>query len=906
MKTLKTALMAFAVLGMAHAFSAIPLPEHPRPDWERSEWVNLNGEWDFAFEAKGTPVDAPARPAQFDQKIVVPFGWAAPLSGVKGEGDSAWYRREVEIPADWKSPRFFLVVGACDWQTDVFVNGKFVDRHQGGYVPFEVELTPFAKKGEKATVELRVWDAPSSVANKDWRLYGKQGYGNARGIWQTVYLEGRGDSYIESVRFEPYFATSLCEDHVFVSVTLGAPAKAPLDVTIAFKPEDGGAKGVVSFGVGEMYKELDIPIKDVKVWDLDNPYLYEVTVKAGDDEVSTYFGFREIDVDNNPNGHPYVTLNGKPVYLQLTLDQSYHPEGFYTFPTDEFMKNEILISKKLGLTGNRVHIKAEIPRKLYWADKLGLLIMADVPNWWGNASETAFREHWACFEGMLKRDFNHPSVFAWVLFNETWGLFSEGHVYSDATKRRVADVWRRAKDADPTRIIEDNSPCNNDHVVTDINTWHSYLPGWKWESTLDEFCSKTFPGSNWNYKGGFVQRNWEPMMNSECGNVWGYDGSTGDCDLTWDYHMMINAFRRHMKCAGWLYTEHHDVINEWNGYVRFDRTEKEFGIEELFPGMTFRDFHADAYMPLDTELCREFKAGETYIVPVDISLTTDRYAGKKLSLGYSLRYIDGEGRVVQDDGAPTRRIRYDEPASAWQEKGGVRSFAARLPDCDACGTVNVTLYADDEPIARNFTCFVTRKGEVSDVRPVRGEWSLKQWDVMDGKKFCGAGTGYFEYEFDAPKGECVFRAEVSSKRLNAKDFKKDVSSSSDIDYMLGGLASRSQNPNSYPQTSAVHKFPGTVKVYANGTLVATVDLPDDPADHRGILSWFSQERAKDGKDRLCEAGSYGYLVEAKIPAEVAAASKDGKMTIRLAAEKTGLAVYGPRFGRMPFAPHLRF
>ena len=162
MKTLKIALMAFAVLGMAHAFSAIPLPEHPRPDWERTEWVNLNGEWDFAFEPKGTPVDAPKRPAAFDQKIVVPFGWAAPLSGVKGDGDSAWYRREVEIPADWKSRRFFLVVGASDWQTDAYVNGKFVDRHQGGYVPFEIELTPYAKKGEKVTVELRVWDSPMS------------------------------------------------------------------------------------------------------------------------------------------------------------------------------------------------------------------------------------------------------------------------------------------------------------------------------------------------------------------------------------------------------------------------------------------------------------------------------------------------------------------------------------------------------------------------------------------------------------------------------------------------------------------------------------------------------------------------------------------------------------------------
>ena len=218
--------------------------------------------------------------------------------------------------------------------------------------------------------------------------------------------------------------------------------------------------------------------------------------------------------------------------------------------------------------------------------------------------------------------------------------------------------------------------------------------------------------------------------------------------------------------------------------------------------------------------------------------------------------------------------------------------------------MNVTLYADDEPIARNFTCFVTRKEDPKEVRPVKAEWSHGRWDVLGGKKDCGAGTGFFEYEFDAPKGECVFRAEVSSKRLNAKDFKKDVSSSSDLDYMLGGLADRSQNPNSYPQTTVAHKYPGSVKVYANGTLVATVELPDDPADHRGILSWFSQERAKDGKNKLHEAGSYGYLVEAKIPAEVAATSKGGKMTIRLAAEKTGLAVYGPRFGRMPFGPHL--
>jgi len=874
--------------------SAIPLPEHPRPDWARAEWVNLNGEWDFAFEPKGTRIDAPARPDKFDRKIVVPFGWGSPLSGVKKESDSAWYRREVVVPADWKSQRVFLVVGASDWQTDVFLNGQFVDRHQGGYIPFEIELSPYVKKGEKATIELRVWDSPTS---KDWRLYGKQGYGNARGIWQTVYLEGRGDNYLEFVHFTP----SLKDSSVKARVVLDSPAKKELKFALDFKKDDRSEPATATFAAGEIEKTIDIPLKNVKVWDLDSPYLYEVLATLGEDKVSTYFGMREVGVGTNPNGHPYVTLNGKPVYLQLTLDQSYHPEGWYTFPSDEFMKNEITISKKLGLSGNRVHIKAEIPRKLYWADKLGLLIMADVPNWWGPACEQGFREHWACFEGMLKRDFNHPSVFSWVLFNETWGLFSnvKDRRYEPATMRRVADAWRKAKALDPTRVIEDNSPCNHDHVVTDINTWHSYRPGFRWESTLEECCAKTFPGSTWNYRGGYVQTG-APMMNSECGNVWGYAGSTGDCDLTWDYHMMINAFRRHMKCAGWLYTEHHDVINEWNGYVRFDRTEKEFGVRELFPGMEFRDFHADAFIPLDKELCREFKAGETYKVPVDISLTTDRYAGMKLSLGFTVMYIDGEGAVFEEMGV---RLPAAEVAKAWQE-GHLADVPVTLPDCDACGTVNFTLYADDEPIARNFTCFVTRKGEVPDVRPARGEWSLKQWDVMDGKKFCGAGTGYFEYEFDAPKGACVFRAEVSTKRLDAKDFKNDKSSSTDLDYMLGELADRSQNPNSYSQTSAVHKHAGSVKVYANSTLVATVDLPDDPADHRGILSWFSQERDEKGKNHLYDAGSYGYLVEAKIPADVASKSKDGKLVVRLAAEKTGLAVYGPRFGRMPFAPHL--
>ena len=596
MKT-RTIFCAVAVLAAACASAAekIPLPEHPRPDWQRAEWQNLNGSWCFAPDKADAGVKDKwfaAADAKFPQRILVPFGWGSPASGVKDEADVGWYRRDVTVPAAWKGKRVFLVVGASDHDTSCWFGNTKLGEHSGGYTPFEFELTPLVKWGEAQKLTLRVWDVPAEVARHDWRLYGKQGYGNARGIWQTVYLEARGETYLDTVHFTP----DIDNGRVTAEVTLGAPAKKPLAVQFVFKAADRAEPAVAAFAPGQSKALVEIPFETIRLWDLDDPYLYEVRcVLLGEgvtDAVSTYFGMRKVGVSKLPGtDYPYVTLNNKPIYLQLTLDQSYHPDGWYTFPSDEFMKNEILISKKLALSGNRVHIKVEVPRKLYWADKLGLLIMADVPCAWGPASEAMFREHWFCFEDMVRRDYNHPSIFSWVLFNETWGLFSDGGNwgkdrnarYAPWTRRAVARAYEKAKELDPTRLVEDNSECNGDHVVTDLNTWHGYLPGWKWEERVATECKKSFPGSTHRYIGGFVQGG-EPMLNSECGNVWGYKGSTGDCDWSWDYHMMMNAFRRRLQCGGWLYTEHHDVINEWNGYVRFDRTWKETGIEELFPG----------------------------------------------------------------------------------------------------------------------------------------------------------------------------------------------------------------------------------------------------------------------------------------------------------------------------------
>ena len=913
--TMLAVLAAFAVL------AEIPLPEHPRPDWSRADWMNLNGSWKFAFDKSDAGLREmwfAADDARFDRSIVVPFPWGSALSGVKDEADVGWYRRDVVVPESWKGRRVFLVVGASDHDTSGWFDGCPLGEHSGGYTPFEFELTDFVKWGCPQKLTLRAWDVPADVAQRDWRLYGKQGYGNARGIWQTVYLEARGPEYLEKVHFTP----DLENGCVFADVTLGAPAKKPLAFEVRFKEADRAKAATATFQPGQMGAKLKISLRDVKLWDLDNPYLYEVVCALKEegaslsDEVSTYFGMRKVSVGKMPGtDHPYVTLNGKPIYLQLTLDQSYHEGGFYTFPSDAFMRNEIQISKDLALSGNRVHIKVEVPRKLYWADRLGLLIMADVPCAWGPASEAMFREHWFCFEDMVKRDFNHPSVFSWVLFNETWGLFADGRRGKDRAKRyapwvrrAVAHAYAKAKVLDPTRLIEDNSPCNRDHVVTDLNTWHAYRPGFKWEETVETWCKDTFPGSTKNYIGGFVQGN-APMLNSECGNVWGYKGSTGDCDWSWDYHLMMNAFRRRLQCSGWLYTEHHDVINEWNGYVRFDRTPKETGIEELFPGSSLRDWHADAYLPLDTELCRTFKAGETWKMPVDVSLTTEKYAGRTLALSYRIRSWDARGRLVE--GKPVSAGSFS--ASAWQN-GRVSEVPVKLPATTACGVICFTLTDEDRVVARNFACFVTRgeKPATSVSVPAsaftKAMWSQKQWNAMGGLKANGAGAGYFEYAFVGVPSDkpATFRAEVSAKRLNGKDATSVDKGVLDLDCMLGGgFADRSKNPNAYPMTSAV-KWPGAVKVYANGVLLKTVGLPDDPADHRGILSWHAQSRSDARKAAvLDEAGSYGYLVEAEIPAEVLA--KDaGKVTIRLEAEKAGLAVYGAEAGRLPLDPTIAF
>jgi len=905
---------------------SIPLPEHPRPDFQRSAWMNLNGRWDFAFDRDNSGERAGWAGGKLPagHSILVPFSWGAPLSGVADSADIGWYARAINVPEAWRGRRVFVVFGASDWRTTVWLDGTQLGTNQGGYTPFAFELTPLIHAGSEQRLVVRVDDTPHP-----FKLEGKQGYGKARGMWQTVYLEARGTDPFESLHFTPKADLA----GVGVDIRLREPAPRDLTIRLTFTNRDGRPSVTRRIAKGGTAEHVDVPLPNAHRWSLEDPFLHDVTatVEGGGvaaDTVRTYFGMRTIGVVDLPGtNYPYVALNGTPIFLQLALDQAYHPQGFYTFPTDSALRDEILRARQIGLNGLREHIKIEAPRKLYWADRLGVLIMADVPNWWGPPDSAAFREHEAALRGMIERDYNHPAVFSWVMFNETWGLTTKAgdrETYLPEAQRKVASVYRLAKSLDATRLVEDNSVCcGRGHTETDLNSWHEYLPGWRWESHVTRLSDTTRAKSAWNFE-ALYQQGRQPMLNSEFGNVWGYEGSTGDVDWSWDYHRAIDAFRRHPKLSGWLYTEHHDVINEWNGYWRFDRSWKETGLGEIVDGMTLRDLHSPLYVAVgDPELSRRAQPGERVEIPLYASflsgsstfgdslvLRADVYAwntlGERRPCATVVRRVPYRPWMA----APLEPLRVtmpDEPA--------VVIVAVRLED--AAGTV----------LHRNFTTVIVEgeppaEGTLIDGSRVRiarvgatavrdSRWSLKQWTVLGDRKMNGAGSGFFEYRIAWPTGldprsvaGATFLVEASSKRLNGKD--RDSTAAANDDYMRGGgFHDPSRNPNSYPMTG-MKPYASAVIIRVNGVLAGRRELADDPADSRGILSWHAQPH--DG--HLYEAGSYGQLLRVAIPPDaVSQAARTGELVIRLEVDDAlpgGLAIYGAKFGRYPIDPTVLF
>lgn len=897
----------------------IPLPEHPRPNFERLLWQNLNGSWKFQPDSLdvGIAESWQLNPEQFKHEILVPFSWASPASGIKmPDVDIAWYARNFKLadPEIWGGKQTYLNFCASDFSTTVWINGQRVGTHSGGYTPFDFNITDLLQAGEN-TVVVRVED--KELKN---RPSGKQYYGNAKGIWQTVYLEARPKIHINGLFFTP----DIDNNEVRVKVVLSEP---PLNKQ-AFSLRGSGINFHAEINPDTTDAEFTIPIKNVKLWELDRPYLYEVKATLGSngskDEVSSYFGMRKISTVQVPGeSFQYVALNNRPIYLRMALDQSFLPQGFYTFPSDAFMKQEIERAKRLGLNGLRIHVKAELPRKLYWADKLGLLIQQDIPNFWGEPDSTA-RANWEQLaQEQIARDFNSPAVFSWVLFNETWGLFQNKEngkrTYTKETQKWVENCYHKTKDLDPTRLIEDNSPCNFDHVCTDINTWHHYAPARHWAGFLDMVCDSTFPNSGYNFAGGKVQGN-QPMFNSECGAVWGYKGSTGDIDISWEYHIMMNEFRKRPKIAGFLFTEFHDVINEWNGFYRFDRGAKIFGFDELVPGMTLADLHTDLYVVSGDDFFQNYQGGDTVKIPVGISAVSASVP-EDLSLRYSVYGWNALGEKVA---VQSSEIPVEARAFTFTPLDPVK---IALPDQALSGIFATELVRGKRTVLqRNFVPFKVEGNSPRGLTVLTrspsafsdASWSVKQQVRQNGEKVWGMGSGFFEYTFELPddlKADEVqwieFRAELASRCLQEKYLDEGEAEQIGMKIVSEKGTIPGYGENSYPQTDEeVHG--SLVKITVNEHKIAEVELSDDPADHRGILSWMNQNPGWEwgSTDRskpwlLDEAGSYGYLVSEKLDEPTKQkVLKARKVVVQLhvdeqTSNRGGLSVYGANSGRYP-------
>ena len=541
------------------------LPEYPRPQLERTDWVNLNGEWEYAIKPKGE-----VEPNSFDGNILVPFAVESSLSGVQkevGENNELWYKRSFAVPANWKNKDVVLNFGAVDWKADVFVNDILIGSHQGGFTPFSFNITPYLTGKSNQKLVVRVWD-PSDRGSQP---RGKQTsnpegiwYTPVTGIWQTVWLEPVATNHITSVKSIPNI------DNGTMNVTVGTSQPCNTAV-VEVKLLDKGQ--VVASAKGVQGKELRLAVQNPTLWDTSNPYLYDMKVsltKDGKvvDDVKSYTAFRKISSKRDANGIMRMQLNNKNLFQYGPLDQGWWPDGLYTAPTDEALLYDIVKTKDWGFNMIRKHVKVEPARWYYHCDKEGILVWQDMPsgdmgNQWAphtynggtdkERSSASIANYYQEWKEIMDLCVSHPSVVVWVPFNEAWGQFDT---------EKVAE-W--TKNYDPSRLVNPASGGNH-RACGDILDLHNY-PGPSMflfdpqrVTVLGEYGGIGLPLENhlwWN------KRNW------------GYVQFKNSDEVTAEYVKYANELKE-MVDRGFsaaVYTQTTDVEGEVNGLMTYDRKE---------------------------------------------------------------------------------------------------------------------------------------------------------------------------------------------------------------------------------------------------------------------------------------------------------------------------------------------
>ena len=577
------------------------LPEYPRPQMVRQAWSNLNGLWNYAITSVEADDFTP------EGQILVPFAVESSLSGVGRritKENSLWYERTFVIPSKWKGKNILLHFGGVDWKSEVFVNGQLVGEHKGGYDPFTYDITPYIKKSGKQTITVKVFDA----SDNSMQPRGKQcivntgiWYTPVSGIWQTVWIEPVGDTFIADY----YPISDLQKSQITVDVqTVGAQDGDMIKVqllegAVGYDPQKP-SQTVLAEAITVEGKAV-LPVVNVKTWSPDNPYLYGIRIsvlRKGKvlDTVEGYTAMRSIEVkkDSSPNRYKRMALNGECLFQYGPLDQGWWPDGLYTAPCDEALKFDIVKTKEMGYNMIRKHIKVEPARWYYWCDVLGMMVWQDMPcigdyskkqlkardediqkcvnNKWSKDSifggtECEIPQEWKDnyyneWKNIMTSLRGFQSIVCWVPFNEAWGQFD------------TPEVVKFTKEFDPTRLVNEASG-GNFHFVGDIIDVHHYpTPAMnvfesKFINVLGEYGGIGYPviGHTWE-----IDRKWGYGKNKQ--------SSEELMSQYKEYAEMLKVFVQ-TGCAAAVYTQTTDVEGEVNGLMTYDRAVIKVDIEKL-------------------------------------------------------------------------------------------------------------------------------------------------------------------------------------------------------------------------------------------------------------------------------------------------------------------------------------
>jgi hypothetical protein len=541
-----------------------PLPEYPRPQMVRTNWLNLNGIWQFQAGATNDPVPTGQT---LSSEILVPYPMESAISGVMAYHEFSWYRRTFTVPPGWSGKQIILHLDAVNWESQIYLNGQMVGDHKGGYDPVSYNITPYLN-GNTNELIVRVYspvDNGSEPRGKQTLYPGGIMYTSSSGIWQPVWLEPVDASGVNDLEIVPDVDNSRLRLKVNTYATAGVTVMATVS-------SNGVAINSVS---GNPHTELDIPVPNPNLWSPDNPFLYDLQVSVihngtTNDTVASYFGMRKISI-NVVNGVPKIFLNNQFLFEMGPLDQGFWPDGIYTAPTDAALAYDIQEEKALGFNTVRKHIKVERQRWYYWADKLGIMVWQDMPSdnsYTGNPNPPAVDplDYIAELTAMVTNHWNSPAIIMWDIFNEGQGEAGSGNGVGQTNTAYLVSL---VKTLDPSRLVNQASG-GSYFGVGDVLDYHSYPDPGNPVSATQAPVDGEFGGIAWHVPGHL----WNP---AQAGNGYLLASSTADIATLYDGYIdeAVNyksAANGGLNAA--IYTQITDVENECNGLMTYDRLLK--------------------------------------------------------------------------------------------------------------------------------------------------------------------------------------------------------------------------------------------------------------------------------------------------------------------------------------------